>query len=226
MGCVCCLGWHERTDEQETCPLACPASPLAGRRQHLRGGRLAHGSQAQPPSAACQSLCRSEPSPGHRAHQCQRQAPPGNGARNKARVRSLDLQSLPLWVVCRQHLLTSLLRRRACGLVQVAAIGPRGKGPDGLACALPTSLATGACCTPSSLSPQVPCWCVWSQCRGGERWEGMEQGERDCSRAAAECTSLSLCARQVSVGVSSGTAFCGLTNHPKRFEHTGRAPLS
>ena len=101
-----------------------------------------------------------------------------------------------------------------------------GKGPNGPACALPTSLATGACCTPSSLSPQVPCWCVWSQCRGGERWEGMEQGERDCSRAAAECTSLSLCARQVSVGVSSGTAFCGLTGHPERFEHTGRAPLS
>lgn len=61
---------------------------------------------------------------------------------------------------------------------------------------------------------------------GGERWEGMERGEQDCSRAAAESTPLSLCARLVSVGVSSGAAFCGFTGHPERFEHTGRAPLS
>lgn len=49
MGRVCCLGRHEGNDEQETCPLACPPSPLAGRRRCLRGDRLAHGSQAQSP---------------------------------------------------------------------------------------------------------------------------------------------------------------------------------
>ena len=57
MGRVCCLGRHEGNDEQETCPLACPPSPLAGRRRCLRGDRLAHGSQAQSPQVPPASHC-------------------------------------------------------------------------------------------------------------------------------------------------------------------------
>ena len=182
MGRVCCLGRHEGNDEQETCPLACPPSPLAGRRRCLRGGRLAHGSQAQSPQV---------PPASHRVGASPHQGMELLSARGRLLwaipgSRSLDLQWLLLWVVCRQHLLVSLLRRIACGLVQVAAIRPQRKAPKGLACALPTSPATGVCCAPSSPSPQDQCWCMWFQCRGGERWERMEQGEQDCSRAAAE----------------------------------------
>lgn len=56
-GCARCPGWRVGTDEQETCPLARPPLPLAGRRQCLRGGRLAHGSQAQSPQAPPASHC-------------------------------------------------------------------------------------------------------------------------------------------------------------------------
>ena len=64
------------------------------------GGGVSEVSPQQPgtvpPSAACQSPCRSEPSPGHGAPRCQREAPLGEGARSKAWAQSLDLQWLPL----------------------------------------------------------------------------------------------------------------------------------
>ncbi|XP_015136239.2 adenylate cyclase type 10-like [Gallus gallus] len=49
----------------------------------------------------------------------------------------------------------------------------------------------------------------------------------ECAMQIFHMTSMGLRKLQlVSVGVSSGAAFCGFTGHPERFEHTGRAPLS
>lgn len=116
------------------------------------------------------------------------------------------------------------LVRGAVACCRSQPLGLRGRVQAILRAPSPRPLWVG-CVVPRALQvPKARTGCGapgWCQ---GETWEVAERGEQDCAWGTTEFALLSLCARAMSIGVTTGTMFCGLCGHPERAEHTGTAP--